>query len=387
MKVLFFCRKMPDLCGAFLHDIDLALELLKRGHQVVFLTITRPLEGYNGGYWQGFRFMHFSAATSFLDSSDIWITPHSPILPDVRKLNQRGYNRPIVATCHFDGNYTAVTGRSPLRGEWNEMLFFINTVMEPQYRKNIHPWPPQITRTEVIRPLLHREKIVFENDGTGDCITLINANVNKGVQQFIAMAKAMPERKFLGVLPYYGETNVPPAPPNIEWVPFQNDIRVVLKRTRILLVPSYYESFGRVAVEAMINGIPVLYSKPTATSSFSGGTTEGLDEWIRPVGIAVSREVVEDWVEAIKRLDDPDTYTAKSIESKGHIDAMNVFSEATRIAGIVESFSRQNPVAKKSSMAIEEPKPQQVATQQQAQPIREPSARIGFASGRLRIQR
>lgn len=376
---------MPDLCGAFLHDIDLALEFLKRGHQVVFLTISRPAEGYNGGYWQGFRFLHFSAATSFLDTSDIWVTPHSPILPDVRKLNRRGYNRPLVATCHFDGNYTAVTGHSPLRGEWNEMLLFINAVMEPQYRKNIRPWPPQITRTEVIRPLLHREKIVFDNDGTGDCITLINANVNKGVHQFIGMARAMPDRKFLGVLPYYGETNVPPAPPNIEWIPFQDDIRVVLKRTRILLVPSYYESFGRVAVEAMVNGIPVLYTKPVVAGF--AGSTDGLDEWIRPVGVPVDRESTDAWVSAIKSLDDPEAYTAKSAASKAHIDEMNIFSEAARIAELVEGFSRQNQVLKKSSMAIEESKPQQAQAPQQAAPLREPSGRIGFASGRLRIQR
>jgi hypothetical protein len=119
MKVLFFCRKMPDLCGAFLHDVDLALELLKRGHQVVFLTITKPTEGYTGGYWQGFRYLHYSSATSFLDTSDIWICPHSPILPDVRKLNRFGYNRPIVATCHFDGNYRGTARSDRIGWRWS----------------------------------------------------------------------------------------------------------------------------------------------------------------------------------------------------------------------------------------------------------------------------
>jgi len=390
MKVVFFCRKMPDLCGAFLHDIDLALELLKRGHQVVFLTIFRPEDGYNGGYWQGFRYMHYSAGLSFLDSSDIWVTPHSPILPDVRKLNRRGYNRPIVATCHFDGNYTAITGNSLPRPEWSEMLCFINTIMEKQYRKNIVPWPGQITRTETVRPLLHREKVIFDNDGRGDCITLINANVNKGVQQFVALAKAMPDRKFLGVLPYYGERNVPPTPGNVEWIPFQDDIRNVLRRTRILLVPSYYESFGRVAVEAMVNGIPVLYARPATNSVYPGGSTEGLEEWIRPAGIGVHREIVDEWVNAVKSLDDPETYAAKSDESRRHIDTMNLFNEKTRIAELVEGFSRQNPVIKKSSMAIEEPKQQPGALQQTgpktiAPP--QPQGRVGFANGRLRIQR
>jgi glycosyltransferase involved in cell wall biosynthesis len=391
MKVLFFCRNMPDLCGAFLHDVDLALELLKRGHQVVFLTIQKPVEGYSGGYWQGFRYLHYSAATSFLDTSDIWLCPHSPIFPDVRKLNRFGYNRPIIATCHFDGNYTAITNNSPQRHEWVEMVCFINRVMEPQYRKSISPWPSQIVRTEVVRPILHREKVTFEGGPQGGCITLINANVNKGVHQFLALARAMPDHKFLGVLPYYGETTVPPAPENVEWTPFQNDIREILKRTRILLVPSYYESFGRVAVEAMINGIPVLYSKPVTNSIYPGGSTDGLDEWIRPTGIGLPREATQAWADAVRDLDDPEAYTQKSEASRAHVEAMNLFSEGARIAELVESFSRQHPVVKKSSMAIE-PANQSGQTAQQGSGSaipRQPIGQVGFgfSNGRLRIQR
>ena len=384
MKVLFFCRKMPDLCGAFLHDIDLALELLKRGHQVVFLTIHKPKEGYSGGHWGGFRYLHYSAAASFLDTSEVWICPHSPILPDVRKLNRFGYNRPIIATCHFDGNYTAITINS--NNQWAEMLCFINRVMEPNYRKNIRPWPSQIVRTELVRPILHREKVIIAEEFRGDCITLINANQNKGVNQFLAMARAMPDRKFLGVLPYYGEATVPPATENVEWVKFDDDIRNILKRTRILLVPSYYESFGRVAVEAMINGIPVLYSKPNPNSIYPGGSTEGLDDWITPAGIGLHRETTQEWVDAIQRLDDEETYAARSRQSREHAEAMNLFSEGARIVSLVESFAQQHPVVIKKQDAS-----QQATPQQRTAPTvpREPLGRVGFgvSNGRLRIQR
>jgi hypothetical protein len=153
MKVIFFANKMPDLCGAFLHDIDLAIELQKRGHSVVFMTIKIPKEGFNGGTYRGFRFMNYSANTSFLDTSDIWICPHAPVLPEVRRINGRGYNRPIIATCHYDGNYTTITAN--YNPKWNEMLMFINSIMEPNYRNNIKPWPSNIIRTEVIRPIMH----------------------------------------------------------------------------------------------------------------------------------------------------------------------------------------------------------------------------------------
>jgi len=386
MKVLFFANKMPDLCGAFLHDIDLALELLKRGHMVVFLTIKISPEGVNGGHYRGFRYMHYSAASSFLDSSDIWICPHAPILPKVREINSRGYERPIVATCHYDGNYTMITGNS--NPKWAEMLCFINSVMEPNYRKNISPWPSQIQRTEVVRPILHREKVIIADEFQGDCITLINANQNKGVHVFVELAKRMPDRKFLGVLPYYGELRVPPTPPNVEWVPFQDDIRVVLKRTRVLLVPSYYESFGRVAVEAMVNRIPVLYSKINPKSVYPGGSTEGLQSWIGDAAIACEREEPEDWMRAIVSLDDDDVYDEWRTKSKTHIESMNLFSEGGRIADLVESFSRQHPATVRSS-TVSGPKSSEPRRDGIPLMPREPSRPVGFgfSNGRLRIQR
>jgi glycosyltransferase involved in cell wall biosynthesis len=385
MKVLFFCRKMPDLCGAFLHDIDLAIELQNRGHQIVFLTILKSaLDGYSGGIYRGFRYMHFTAGGPFLDTSDIWITPHSPILPDVRKLNNRGYDRPIVATCHFDGNYNSVANNSS-GARWSEMLLFVNTVMEVNYRKNIAPWPRQIVRTELVRPILHESKILLNEPLQGDCITLINANQNKGQAQFIEMARKMPGHKFLGIMPYYGELGIAASPSNLEWVKFDDDIRNVLRRTRILVMPSFYESFGRVAVEAMVNGIPVLYSKPALKSQYPGGSTEGMQSWIQPAGVACDRENIDEWVQAIQTLDDSEAYEAKSEESKAHVDSMSVFTEATRIASLIESFSRDHPIVVR---AVAQAQTQPNRPPEAGRLIQPPAGRpVGFANGRLRIQR
>jgi glycosyltransferase involved in cell wall biosynthesis len=262
--------------------------------------------------------------------------------------------------------------------------------METNYRKNIAPWPSQIKETHAIRPLMHRDKIEISEPFQGDCITLVNANLNKGVHQFLDIARKMPERRFLAVLPYYGELNVPPAPGNVEWVKFDDDIRTILKRTRILLVPSYYESFGRIAVEAMLNRIPVLYSAPTKNSVYPGGSTEGLDDWIRPAGIPVVRDNITDWVSAIQSLDDAETYTARATHSRDHIEAMDLFTEATRIAELIESFARRNPVV------IRAPQPTTQggapATREGPPRVREPPAGprpggFGFSNGRLRIQR
>jgi len=385
MKVVFFCRKMPDLCGAFLHDIDLATELQRRGHQVAFLTIQKPDEGYTGGVYRGFRFLHYTAAAPLLETADIFVTPHSPILPDVRKINSRAYNRPIVATCHFDGNYTAITGNSSR--SWSEMLLFVNSVMEGNYRKNIPQWPGQIERTDVVRPILTRESITISEPFQGDCITLINANQNKGQNVFLELARRMPDQTFLGVLPYYGERQIASTPSNVEWIPFSDDIRTILRRTRILLVPSYYESFGRVAVEAMLNGIPVLYSKPAKTSPYPGGSTEGLQSWISPAGVACDRDAPAEWVEALRALEDPETYAAKREECRTHIDSLDFFSEGPRIASLIEGFAKAHPVVVKV-VSRQETQPSRPAEPARfVQPAVGRPAGIGFSSGRLSIRR
>jgi glycosyltransferase involved in cell wall biosynthesis len=394
MKILFFAGRMPDLCGAFLHDIDLGIELQKRGHDVAFMSLEVPKEGVNGGVYRGFRFMHYTANSTYLDSSQVWICPHSPALPEVRRINSRGYNRPIIATCHFDGNYQAIIRNNPGRIiRWSEMLMFVNTIMEANYRRNIVPWPPNISRTATVRPILHESKIAITEPFQGEYITLVNANNNKGVVQFVAIADAMPERKFLAVTAYYGgfvdQYTPPPVPAhnNVKWVPFDEDIRVILKETRILLMPSYYESFGRIGVEAMYNGIPVIYSKPDPKPKTPGGSSEGLNAWISPIGIPCVRDDINGWIDAIKSLDDELAYTSKSDASKAHIRAMDLFTEPKRIADVVESFTREHPVQIRVVQS-------QSQLQQADQPLREMSAAqipegagLGFSNGRLRIRR
>jgi len=384
MKICFFANRMPDMCGAFLHDIDLATELQKRGHSIVFLIIKKPAEGYNGDTYRGFRFLHYTAALTYLEASQMWICPHSPILPEVRRINSRGYYRPIMATCHFDGNYTAISGNADTR--WSECLLFVNKVMQENYYANIKPFPPSIVRTDTVRPIMHRHQIVITEPFKGEYLTLVNANLNKGVLQFIELARRMPERKFLGVLPYYGELRVPPAPSNVEWIRFDDDIRNILKMTHILLMPSYSESFGRIAVEAMINGIPVIYSKPALKPKFPKCSTEGVQEWIGDAALACDREAPQEWVDAITSLDDEDAYASLSTKSRSYIEAMDLFTEASRIAGIVENFARDHPVVIRSSAPAQEA--QMPGAARTGPPrLQEPVGPVGFSSGRLKIRR
>lgn len=96
-------------------------------------------------------------------------------------------------------------------------------------------------------------------------VTLINPCVLKGLPIFLQLARALPEVRFAAV-PTWGTTAKDRAAleslDNVTLLPATERIDEVYGRTRILLVPSLAdEAFGRVAVEAMVRGIPVLASR------------------------------------------------------------------------------------------------------------------------------
>lgn len=107
---------------------------------------------------------------------------------------------------------------------------------------------------------------VCEDPWKNQCITMISINENKGGYILYRVAKALPYAKFIGVYGSYDDgglqmeiaQKILNECPNVELVPNSPDILSVYRRTRILLMPSRYESWGRTATEAMCNGIPVI---------------------------------------------------------------------------------------------------------------------------------
>ena len=136
-------------------------------------------------------------------------------------------------------------------------------------------------------------------------ITLINLNENKGGKIFGEIARAMPHKSFLGVLGSYDE-QITPNLPNVTYVPNSPDIKQWYAKTRILLMPSKYESWGRTATEAMCSGIPIICTD-----------TPGLKENCDKAGVYIKdRNNVKDWVEAITKLDDKKAYSWASRKAK-----------------------------------------------------------------------
>ena len=329
MKIAFFSQYMPDPCGAFFHDIALARVLQSMGHTVHFITTRRGNFPVRGTY-RGFNWTYYTNAERELFTANIWSTPHYPFLPIVRKLNAQ-FRKPIVITMHFGENIEYVN--SPVKYEWAEFIWVISNHIREHIQKLL-VFPENYKTVESIRPIMLEHEIKMHNRDTlppGDCITMINANALKGLPLFLELAKRYPSRKFLAVRPYYNIIKVPEHIPNIEWINIQDDIRVVMAKTRILLAPSLYESWGRVAFEAMYNGIPVLHSKPMDRSSphaRPSGSTEGMQEWIAGSQIECEYGTIEQWMSGVELLDDPAEYAKYSKRAYDQTYAMNIFEDA-----------------------------------------------------------
>lgn len=126
----------------------------------------------------------------------------------------------------------------------------------------------------------------------GDKITLINLNNNKGANTFYRIAEAMPDKQFLAVQGGYGE-QIYKHLQNVEIMPNQSDIRIAYRKTKILLMPSHYESWGRTATEAMASGIPVICTD-----------LPGLRENCADAATYCKQDRIEQWVQAIRNVEE-----------------------------------------------------------------------------------
>lgn len=160
-------------------------------------------------------------------------------------------------------------------------------------------------RSLVCRPPVFREDYDVQRTRAAR-VTQVNLSSLKGGATFWDVARAEQGRQFLGVIGAWqvaGDAQQIPAeiPDHVEIQQTTPDMRAVYARTRVLLMPSQLETWGRVGVEAAASGIPTI-----------AHPTPGLVEALGDMPIWVDRADTQGWRDALATLDDPAEYARRS---------------------------------------------------------------------------
>jgi glycosyltransferase involved in cell wall biosynthesis len=186
---------------------------------------------------------------------------------------------------------------------------------------------------EVIPPIVQGQSYLAER--TGDKVLFVNPHPMKGVERMFELAAACPELPFLvmenwNISPHWRTHCLQRASQlgNIEWRSSTSDMRKVYGQSRVLLMPSVWEeSFGRTAVEAQLNGLPVLASQRGALPELvgAGGATLAPDA------------PVSEWAAALRRLYDPLTSEPERLAARRQGAAHVAGTQATvaRLLGLL----------------------------------------------------
>lgn len=186
----------------------------------------------------------------------------------------------------------------------------------------------------VIHPVVEPERYRCER---GEAVTLVNPTPGKGANTFYQLAQLMPDQQFITVAGAYGTQIACPRPrstadaalrrshdffkegaaygsvvhsecehglPNVTHLNHTSDIREVFRKTKVLLMPSDYESYGRVGIEGACAGIPTV-----------AHPTPGLKEAFGDAGIFYDRDDIAGWHGEVHRLLNDDVYYRKRTDA------------------------------------------------------------------------
>lgn len=206
---------------------------------------------------------------------------------------------PVVQLLH---NHMPETLHSTVRHHF-ALLVANSAWLVSEYEKHWAEQPAGFVSPRVIQ--LRPPVNPTEYAGTpGSHVTLMNLTVPKGAHVFYELARRLPQYRFLGVRGAYGVQVVRRDLPNVtvvDHVASDEVVAQVYARTKVLLVPSDYESYGRVAAEAMCSGIPVI-----------AHPTPGLLECLGDAGIFHDRGDIDAWEATVRRLHSPRGWSHRS---------------------------------------------------------------------------
>jgi len=191
-----------------------------------------------------------------------------------------------------------------------------------------HYWKTLGLFSQKLLPVIDSKRVVAETREPR-FLTFVNHQPHGGTLVFARIAERLARRRpDIPVLLVQGPSQTDPLGKmgtegplkNLTMAPAPTDPREYLAKTRLLLVPSLEEDLGLAAIEAMVNGIPIVASNRGSLPETVGDAGILLempracsaDPHVRP-----TTEDVEPWAEAILRLwDDEASYTRLSERSR-----------------------------------------------------------------------
>jgi glycosyltransferase involved in cell wall biosynthesis len=132
----------------------------------------------------------------------------------------------------------------------------------------------------VLHPAVDPDRYI-DAEGPHDHVTLVNLWESKGADIFYWLAERFPNTPFLGVRGGYGEQDIRDLP-NVTILENTDRMDLVYGQTKVLLMPSRYESFGRCALEAAASGVPTLHARTPGLLECMSDTNRAVDLENRP---------------------------------------------------------------------------------------------------------
>jgi len=147
-----------------------------------------------------------------------------------------------------------------LTREYDHLVFVSEFSRELALQRGPLPSP-----TSVINPGIDLDAFKPAADKEAVILFVGKIDVRKGIDDVLAVARALPDARFrmVGWSDCKGSYEAA-APQNVEWVgpKFGQELRDEFARARIFLFPSKAETFGLVIVEAMASGCTVVSTVP-----------------------------------------------------------------------------------------------------------------------------
>lgn len=232
----------------------------------------------------------------------------------------RVFKKPVFFAVHNTHHYSCVSDAFSPVGIIYNCHAAKEKLKYPQPNIVLHP------------PVDYRKYDQGLDTSKNEYITLINLNENKGGHIFWGIARAMTDKKFLAVKGGYDPQIIEDAP-NVTVIEHTHDILPIYRQTRVLLMPSEYESWGMTATEAMCNGIPVICTPTFGLKENCGeaaiyigqppADVAGEDSWPRVRG----RDNIQEWVKAIRKLDEKKYYLSQSKKARDRSRALDPLNE------------------------------------------------------------